>query len=59
MSRKIGPFTGPEVKDVMHKGIMVEIPEYAQPGEYTVRSSIQTDTGLRRTKHRDLVVIPK
>ena len=59
VSRKIGPFTGPEVKDVMHKGIMVEIPEYAQPGEYTVRSSIQTDTGLRRTKHRDLVVIPK
>ena len=38
ISRKLGPFTGPEVKKGMTKTVPLQIPELAPPGVYTLKA---------------------
>jgi hypothetical protein len=57
ISKKIGPFDGPGVDEAMHKGILLEIPQDAKPGVYTLRLAIDTDEGMHRIKHRDFRVV--
>ena len=57
ISRKIGPFTGPEVKKGLLKQVPLIIPEDAQKGVYTLRLTITTDKQLKRVRHRDFRVI--
>ncbi|MFH0979027.1 MAG: putative Ig domain-containing protein, partial [Candidatus Woesearchaeota archaeon] len=57
ISTKIGPFDGPEVNDVMHKGLLLDIPGDTKPGVYTLRVTLTTDDGLQRVRHRDLRII--
>jgi len=57
ISRKMGPFRGPDVDDVMSQGTYLEIPKDAEPGVYTVRISLSDLSGIRRTRHRDFRII--
>jgi len=57
ISRKLGPFRGPEVQQIMSRGLYLEIPDYAQPGVYTVRISLSDLNGIRRTRHRDFRIV--
>jgi len=57
ISRKIGPFKGPDVDAAMSRGVLLDIPEEAESGVYTVRISLSDLSGIRRTRHRDFRVI--
>ena len=57
ISRKLGPFSGPDVDDVMSKGLNLDIPKDAEPGVYTVRISLSDLNGIRRTRHRDFRIV--
>jgi hypothetical protein len=57
ISRKIGPFNGPDTSDEMTKMVPLEIPCDAKPGVYTLRMSLFTDGQLKRTRHRDFRVV--
>jgi len=57
ISRKLGPFSGPDAGDVMSKGLYLDIPEDAKPGVYTVRISLSDLSGIRRTRHRDFRIV--
>ena len=52
ISRKLGPFTGPQISKEMMKDVVVDIPKDAEAGEYTMRISLSDLNGVRRTKHR-------
>jgi len=56
ISRKLGPFNGPEVEEAMHKGVLLDIPKNAQPGTYTVRITLSDVNGIKRTRHRDFIL---
>jgi len=57
ISRKIGPFNGPDSSDYANEMVPLEIPQDAQPGVYTLRMSLYDAEGnLKRTKHRDFRV---
>ncbi|HLC96339.1 MAG TPA: PKD domain-containing protein [Candidatus Nanoarchaeia archaeon] len=56
ISRRLGPFTGPETKEMMSRGVLIDIPDDALPGEYTVRMSLSDIDGLRRIRHRDFII---
>jgi len=57
ISRRLGPFSGPEVGEAMSRGLYVEIPKNAAPGVYTVRISLSDYNGIRRTRHRDFRIV--
>jgi hypothetical protein len=57
VSRKIGPFDFPARHDTMRKGVVIDIPEDAAPGVYSLRATINTCDGLHRIRHRDFVVV--
>ncbi len=57
ISRKLGPFVGPEIDEVMSRGTYLEIPGDAKPGVYTVRISLSDLSGMRRTRHRDFRIV--
>jgi len=57
ISRRIGHFTGPEVKERLRKGILLDIPEDAEPGVYTLRMVITTNDLIKRVRHRDFRII--
>ncbi len=56
ISRKLGPFSGPEIGEEMSHGVLLEIPEDAASGVYTVRISLSDTQGIRRSRHRDFRV---
>ncbi|MBW2989541.1 hypothetical protein KY358_04450, partial [Candidatus Woesearchaeota archaeon] len=57
ISRKLGPFRGPDVDKAMSRGLYLEIPGDAKPGVYTLRISLSDTEGIRRTRHRDFKII--
>jgi len=57
ISRRLGPFSGPEVGEAMSRGLYVEIPKNAEPGVYTIRISLSDYNGIRRTRHRDFRIV--
>lgn len=57
ISRKLGPFRGPEIDEAMSRGLYLEIPENAKPDVYTARISLSDLKGIRRTRHRDFRII--
>ncbi len=56
ISRKLGPFRGPDIEEAMSRGVMLEIPEYAPAGVYSIRISLSDLSGIRRTRYRDFRV---
>ncbi|MBI2576027.1 hypothetical protein HYV84_02350 [Candidatus Woesearchaeota archaeon] len=56
ISRKLGPFSGPEIGEEMSHGVVLDIPDDAEPGVYTVRISLSDLHGIRRSRHRDFRV---
>ncbi|MFH1510130.1 MAG: Ig-like domain-containing protein, partial [Candidatus Woesearchaeota archaeon] len=59
VSRKIGPFSGPAADQILHKGTIIAIPNDAPEGVYTMRVTINTDDGMHRVRHRDLLVVKR
>ncbi|MCF7861488.1 PKD domain-containing protein [Candidatus Woesearchaeota archaeon] len=57
ISRKIGPFTGPEVDEIQSRGVLLEIPEDAPKGVHACRLELYTDGGLQRIRHREVRII--
>ncbi len=57
ISKKIGPFTGPDSDKGMLKSTSLIIPEDAEPGVYTLRMTLTTDNQVKRVRHRDFRVI--
>ncbi|MBU1004571.1 MAG: putative Ig domain-containing protein, partial [Nanoarchaeota archaeon] len=57
ISRKAGPFTGPEIDEAMSHGVILDIPEDAKPGVYSLRISLSDLNGIRRTRYRDFRVV--
>ena len=56
ISKKLGPFRGPEANEVMSRGLYLEVPDDAEPGVYSVRISLSNLEGIRRTRYRDFRV---
>ena len=56
ISRKLGPFRGPEADEAMSQGLYIEIPEDAEPGVYTLRITLSDLDGIKRTRHRDFKI---
>ena len=56
ISRKLGPFLGPEIDEMMSRSLYLEIPKDAKPGVYSVRISLSDLEGIRRTRYRDFRV---
>jgi hypothetical protein len=57
ISRKLGPYDGARKDVVLSGGVLLDIPMDAEPGYYTCRATIRTDTGMRRVEHRDIRII--
>lgn len=57
ISQKIGPFTGPDVKERLSKGVLIELPEDAEKGVYTARITLTTNELIKRALHRDFRII--
>ena len=57
ISKKLGPFRGPEINDIMTHGLYLKIPNWAKPGVYTLRISLSDLKGIKRVRHRDFMVI--
>jgi len=54
--KRVGPFDL-DNGDSVTKRIVMNIPEYAQEGEHTLRLTISNGNGFRRVKHRPFFVI--
>jgi hypothetical protein len=57
ISRKFGPFSGPDVGDAMSNGASIRIPDDARPGVYTLRITLSDTKGIRRVRHREFRII--
>ncbi|MDA1196599.1 MAG: tandem-95 repeat protein [Nanoarchaeota archaeon] len=57
ISRKFGPFSGPDVGDAMSNGASIRIPEDARPGVYTLRITLSDTQGIRRVRHREFRIV--
>jgi hypothetical protein len=57
LSRQVGMFDGPDVDEALRRGTIFDLPEGAEPGVYTMRTSVYTEDGIRRTRHREFVVV--
>ena len=53
--RRIGPFTI-DGKEQMTKTLFVSLPEYVEPGYYSVRIVVGNDD-VKRVKIRDIIVV--
>ena len=57
ISRKIGPFDGPDTDGHYLKRVPLEIPANAKEGVYTLRMALTTNNQLKRVRHRDFRII--
>ena len=57
ITRKIGPFKGPDLAKGLSKDIYLEIPDWAPAGEYDARITLSDVGGIRRVRHRYFKVV--
>jgi hypothetical protein len=57
LSRQVGMFDGPDVNEALRRGTIFDLPEGAEPGVYTLRTTVYTEDGAKRTRHREFSVV--